>query len=171
MGTRSLTKIQDETGRVFTTLYRQFDGYPKGHGQTILDALGDAILVNGIPFRHPDRPRMVNGMGEAALRLLLFMKLAGQGSVNSQPTIKEQHAMLFEPGSVYIMHPDAHDCGEEWIYTIYMVPAEKPRFGEPVGELRVCIEEVTSDGTNLWYAGPITEELFVNQQELAKRSK
>lgn len=32
MGTRSLTVMKD-TGNEIAVLYRQFDGYPEGHGQ------------------------------------------------------------------------------------------------------------------------------------------
>lgn len=170
MGTRSLTKIQDESGKVFTTFYRQFDGYPEGQGQTILDALGDAILVNGIPLGDPNEHRMVNGMGDAAIRVLLHMKLTGcyvEG--NRQPTVEEQHAHLFKPGGIYIMHPDAKDCWEEWTYTIYV------KDGKLLVRVEHTYEDSDSDpdgyGANPWYDGPINEDLLKGRRALSRSKK
>lgn len=41
MGTRSLTFVFDDTGEKVMNLYRQFDGYPTGHGQELAEFLNE----------------------------------------------------------------------------------------------------------------------------------
>ena len=48
MGTRSLTYVYDVKTPV-VCMYRQYDGYPSGHGQELAEFLFDGKLVNGIP--------------------------------------------------------------------------------------------------------------------------
>jgi hypothetical protein len=42
MGTRSLTVMKDDESREIAVMYRQFDGYPDGHGQELVDFLNKA---------------------------------------------------------------------------------------------------------------------------------
>ena len=46
MGTRSTTAIRDENGKTLVTIYRQYDGYPTGHGQELADFLKARTLIN-----------------------------------------------------------------------------------------------------------------------------
>jgi hypothetical protein len=46
MGTRSLTFVYDEQGEKIINLYRQFDGYPTGHGQELAEFLS-GVNSNG----------------------------------------------------------------------------------------------------------------------------
>ena len=48
MGTRSLTYVYDEQGEKIINLYRQFDGYPTGHGQELAEFLNKGRMVNGL---------------------------------------------------------------------------------------------------------------------------
>lgn len=51
MGTRSVTYIHEMDslgGGVACAFYRQYDGYPSGHGQDLADWLQGKSLVNGI---------------------------------------------------------------------------------------------------------------------------
>ena len=41
MGTRSLTFTYDSTGGTIFCLYRQFDGYPEGHGSDLAEILNN----------------------------------------------------------------------------------------------------------------------------------
>ena len=68
MGTRSITtfietyqlKGKKHTNKI-VTMYRQFDGYPSGHGKELAEFLASGTLVNGIS---PDDTRtLFNGMG------------------------------------------------------------------------------------------------------------
>jgi hypothetical protein len=47
MGTRSLTYVYDEGGEKIINLYRQFDGYPTGHGQELAEFLNATDTYNG----------------------------------------------------------------------------------------------------------------------------
>ena len=53
MGTRSLTVLYDtkypeQDAEEIAVLYRQFDGYPDGHGAELDEFLKDMVIVNGI---------------------------------------------------------------------------------------------------------------------------
>jgi len=80
MGTRSTTKFietyTDNTGKKKTTklmcMYRQFDGYPSGHGQELADFLKDGQLVNGLGTGQPEK--VFNGMGCLAAQAVKHFK-------------------------------------------------------------------------------------------------
>ena len=102
MGTRSLTKIiqkyDDGQEQVLTTMYRQMDGYPEVHGIDLATWLYPFNVVNGIG---PDEKRKIaNGSDCLAAQMFAHFKNG--------------------PGGIYLMHPDAEDCGEEYIYYIYV---------------------------------------------------
>ena len=51
MGTRSLTFVYEKYGQIqkpVVNMYRQFDGYPKGHGAELAEFLNGGRLVNGL---------------------------------------------------------------------------------------------------------------------------
>lgn len=95
MGTRSLTVVKDE-GLEIITLYRQYDGYPSGHGEELVEFLKPFSIVNGLSGK---REKVANGMGCLAAQIVAHLKT--------------------EPGGIYIYPPGSRDCGEEWIYTVY----------------------------------------------------
>lgn len=100
MGTRSLTFVY--TGQVgsepLINIYRQFDGYPSGHGAELADFLTSFDeIVNGIPVG--DKRKLANGMG------CLAAQLVGQ--------LKDG------VGNVYLYPLDARDCWQEYEYHIY----------------------------------------------------
>jgi len=100
MGTRSLTKViekYDEEEEVLTTMYRQYDGYPEGHGAELAEWLSKFTVVNGI--RLDDERQIANGAECLAAQMFAHFKNG--------------------PGGIYLYHPDAHNCGEEYIYYIY----------------------------------------------------
>ena len=43
MGTRSLTFVYDEDGRKIINMYRQYDGYPSGHGKDLAESLPELL--------------------------------------------------------------------------------------------------------------------------------
>lgn len=69
MGTRSLTAFVDDTGKEIVRLYRQFDGYPTGHGADLVK-LCDVAIVNGIGANK----RVANGMGCLAAQVIAGLK-------------------------------------------------------------------------------------------------
>lgn len=97
MGTRSLTFVY-ENKEPMINMYRQFDGYPSGHGSELAEFLNsfDAI-VNGIPVG--DKRRLANGMGCLAAQLIANFKT--------------------EVGGFYIYPVTAEDCGQDYEYHVY----------------------------------------------------
>lgn len=96
MGTRSLTHIKDEDNKTLVTVYRQYDGYPKGHGLDLANFLVDITIVNGISLG--ENRKTANGMGCLAAQLIAELKKGA--------------------GGVYINTPDAKDCWEEYTYKV-----------------------------------------------------
>lgn len=97
MGTRSLTFVYDDTQRIMC-MYRQFDGYPSGHGRELAEFLSsfDAV-VNGL--RIGDTRRVANGMGCLAAQLVANFKT--------------------EAGGFYLYPTNSKDCGQEYEYHVY----------------------------------------------------
>lgn len=98
MGTRSLTVVLDEDGIEICTLYRQYDGYPTGHGAELKAFLDGFSIVNG--FGSSDPLRTANGMGCLAAQIIAHFKSG--------------------VGGFYLYPGGTRDCGEEYIYTIYL---------------------------------------------------
>ena len=97
MGTRSLTFVYDGDEPMIN-MYRQFDGYPSGHGSELAIFLNsfDAI-VNGISVG--DTRRIANGMGCLAAQLIAHFKI--------------------DAGGFYIYPVTAKDCGQDYEYHVY----------------------------------------------------
>lgn len=72
MGTRSLTFVYDGD-KAILNLYRQFDGYPEGHGAELSEFLNSiAAVTNGISMG--ETRRTANGMGCLAAQLVAHFK-------------------------------------------------------------------------------------------------
>lgn len=99
MGTRSLTHVVDTNGLVLVTLYRQFDGYPVGHGMELAEFLKGMTVVNG--FNSSTPKKSANGMGCLAAQLVAHFKT--------------------EIGQFYLMAPGISDCGEVYTYTVSLI--------------------------------------------------
>ena len=91
MGTRSLTRFIEtykstSTGRKRTnkivTMYRQYDGYPTGHGLELAQFLAGGELVNGLGYDNPER--VFNGMGCLTAQVVAHFK-EGAGGIYLQP--------------------------------------------------------------------------------------
>ena len=95
MGTRSLTFVYDGDQPVLN-LYRQFDGYPSGHGSELAEFLGGFEVVNGYG---EVKPKIANGMG----------CLAGQMIANFKKTV----------GGFYIYALTDTDCFQDYEYHVY----------------------------------------------------
>jgi hypothetical protein len=98
MGTRSLTYVYSD-GEPVVCMYRQYDGYPTGHGNEIAQFMAsfDAI-VNGI--RVGETRKVANGMGCLAAQMVAHFKV-GAGGFYLYPTTIGQ------------------DCGQEYEYHIH----------------------------------------------------
>jgi len=100
MGTRSLTFVYEQYGeeqKPIINLYRQFDGYPTGHGAELAEFLNSGKLVNGL--RSGEGTRSFNGMGCLAAQMVAHFKM--------------------EAGQFYLHPTDVTDCGQDYEYHIY----------------------------------------------------
>ena len=98
MGTRSLTVFNNEMdNEEIVVLYRQYDGYPTGHGRDLHRFLKKMEIVNGIS--NNEKRRIANGMGCLSAQIVAYLKEA--------------------PGDFYLHSAGTRDIGEEFIYTLY----------------------------------------------------
>jgi hypothetical protein len=106
MGTRSLTKIfetyKDEKKNKqvkiqLVNMYRQYDGYPSGHGTELADFLKGGKVVNGIGSRD-EKQILFNGAGCLAAQMIAHFK---DGA-----------------GGIYIEPITAKNCGQEYEYEV-----------------------------------------------------
>ena len=116
MGTRSLTRViprqkglsYDEchkhVDKSSINMYRQYDGYPQGHGLELAEFLSDFTIVNGLGA-DSYRGKIANGSSCLAAQLVQHFKDG--------------------PGNVYLETLDDGDYWEEYIYTLF------PKENEP----------------------------------------
>lgn len=101
MGTRSITTIIDNAwGRntKVCTMYRQYDGYPSGHGKELAEFLAPIVVVNGIGL--DETRKIANGAGCLAAQMVQhFKESAG-------------------PGGIYLEAPRLKMDGEDYSYRI-----------------------------------------------------
>ena len=104
MGTRSLTTFiepyQDKNGKQknekIVTMYRQYDGYPNGHGIDLAEFLASGTMVNG--FGLNEEKLVFNGMGCLAAQVIAHFKKG--------------------VGGFYLHRGGATNCGEEYRYEV-----------------------------------------------------
>lgn len=119
MGTRSLTVFVnkwDDDEEEICVMYRQFDGYPEGHGKELCELLSKGKMVNGISMG--DNSFVFNGMGCLAAQVVAHFKE--------------------DAGGFYLHAAGTRDCGEEYIYTVSGSIGEEPHvtvYSEYDGEL------------------------------------
>ena len=106
MGTRSLTRVfntyKDEKNNKqvkeqLVNMYRQYDGYPSGHGTELADFLKVGKVVNGIGSRD-EKQILFNGAGCLAAQMIAHFK---DGA-----------------GGIYIEPITAKNCGQEYEYEV-----------------------------------------------------
>ncbi len=100
MGTRSLTFVYENYGtkhEPIINMYRQFDGYPTGHGAELAEFLSGGKIVNGL--RIGEEGRFFNGMGCLSAQLVAHFKQ--------------------ESGGFYLYPTTAKDCGQDYEYHIF----------------------------------------------------
>jgi hypothetical protein len=123
MGTRALTFVyQGDTPII--NMYRQFDGYPTGHGKELADFLAPFTMVKGLNKRQPQM--VANGMGCLAAQLIAHFKDGAGG---------------------FYIHPVTDtECGQDYEYHVYQSTEVMP-FGAGESPLRV---RVTDRGFNMF---------------------
>ena len=106
MGTRSLTHVIEtykhngkKKKQTLLTMYRQYDGYPSGHGSDLVGFLEGSRVVNGYSTSDTEsEKRVFNGAGCLAAQLVAHFKKG--------------------IGGFYLHRPNAKGCGEEYTYEI-----------------------------------------------------
>lgn len=91
MGTRSLTRVietwKDDNGKqkqeMLVTMYRQYDGYPEGHGQELAEFLNSGKVVNGLGL--DEKRRVFNGAGCMAAQMISHFKGDSAGGIYIYP--------------------------------------------------------------------------------------
>lgn len=96
MGTRSLTRVFDEGDRQIVCMYRQFDGYPSGHGKELFEFLDGMVVVNGMT--PGDNRKIANGAGCLAAQMVAHFKT--------------------EPGGIYLYPTNITDAGQDFEYHV-----------------------------------------------------
>lgn len=113
MGTRSLTVFiePEETwqgeyypAKEIVVMYRQYDGYPTGHGVELAKFLAGMKMVNGMGAGDPEK--IANGMGCLAAQVIAHFKDG--------------------PGGIYLYTAGTRDAGEEYIYKVYGKTGKEP---------------------------------------------
>lgn len=95
MGTRSLTFVYDGDKPIIN-MYRQFDGYPSGHGQELALFLLSGMMVNGYS---ETTTKQFNGMGCLAAQMIANFKIS--------------------VGGFYIHAVTDTDCFQDYEYHVY----------------------------------------------------
>lgn len=112
MGTRSLTYVYDgeHLEAPVTVMYRQYDGYPSGHGVDLVKFLKDMVVVNGISSNAP--PKIANGAGCLAAQLISNFKI-------SEKTGKPEVGGIYVQSVAGAADPNNLDCWQDYTYRIY----------------------------------------------------
>jgi hypothetical protein len=116
MGTRSMTIVL-EGNKELVRFYRQYDGYPEGHGVD-LAKLCDVTLVNGIGA---DKAKIANGMGCLAAQIIAGLKDG--------------------PGNIYI-EADRDEIGD-WVEYVYVVSDAAPNAKNKEGTIKIACSTQT----------------------------
>lgn len=96
MGTRSLTRFHNENKEDICVLYRQFDGYPEGHGKELAAFLEGFTIVDG--YNPAMKGKVANGAACLAAQVITHFKKG--------------------VGNFYLYPAGSDDLDEEYIYDV-----------------------------------------------------
>lgn len=96
MGTRSITRVNTTNGDKYLNMYRQFDGYPTGHGSELFKFLNGMKIINGISDQKAGKA--ANGAGCLAAQMIAAFKE--------------------EIGGIYIKPVEWTDCWQDYEYIV-----------------------------------------------------
>ncbi len=120
MGTRSMTYVCGED-RILCAIYRQFDGYPDGHGQDLFNLLKERKIANGIPAGTDLKTwSMSNGMGCLAARLVGDLKHGQIGNIylEEPPKFELPEGWFSDSKILAQFSEDARRYGGEYAYVL-----------------------------------------------------
>jgi len=100
MGTRSLTFVYNESksgeaAERIINMYRQYDGYPTGHGAELAEFLSAGRMVNGLAQTKTVKEIVFNGMGCLAAQMVANFK-DGAGQFYLHPVVQQSCGQDYE---------------------------------------------------------------------------
>lgn len=107
MGTRCITAVMDGN-REILCMYRQYDGYPTGHGAELLKAFKGYKITNGVSM---PATKTANGMGCLAAQLVSVFKTG-----NDEASYQAGNGC--QVGGFYLYAPETREVGEEFVYIL-----------------------------------------------------
>lgn len=136
MGTRSLTVFYDDVleGREdqeIVVMYRQFDGYPDGHGIDLAEFLSGFTITNGLSIG--ENLNTANGMSCLTAQAIAHFKT--------------------DPGGIYLYPAETRDAGEEYIYEV-RCPVVRKGFESKKGGLVIKCSNTYGAGEDLFEGSP-----------------
>ena len=148
MGTRSLTTfIDDHTKEEIVVMYRQYDGYPSGHGRDLTNFLNEMKIVNGIPGGKK-LTQLANGISCLAAQVVSHFKNG--------------------VGDFYLHAGDTRDYGEEFVYTIYAKDNELKVKVEDTYEDKVLFDGNT-DEMDKWIGYDDSRDFDINEAAITRK--
>jgi hypothetical protein len=100
MGTRSITVVKNNDDKEIVVMYRQYDGYPSGHGLELAEFLADYKICNGFGSAQ-SKGKWANGMDCLAGQIIVHFK---------------SYSML---GGIYLHPAGTRQVDEEYTYFVY----------------------------------------------------
>lgn len=98
MGTRCLTFVYENTGdgqEPVVCMFRQYDGYPSGHGAELAEFLMPIEVVNGYA-EGAKMNKIANGMGCLAAQMVVNFKNSVGGFYIHAPVIGRDYSQNYE---------------------------------------------------------------------------
>lgn len=123
MGTRSITTIIDnmfgEKPTKLCTMYRQYDGYPSGHGKELHAFLSTLALCNGLGGDPPEGKVWANGAGCLAAQMVRHFKQNVEDTARqTEKIIKSGRTAFSCAGGIYMTAPRTKLDGEDYGYEV-----------------------------------------------------
>lgn len=128
MGTRCLTVFKEQDDSEIVVMYRQYDGYPDGHGKELADFLKGKRVVNGLSG---DTSLVFNGMGCLSASVVAHFK--------------------DRPGGIYLHAPGTRDVWEDYVYIVSGEVDGEPKisvesFDGPASQYESWLEQLAEEG-------------------------
>lgn len=146
MGTRCLTTVRDGN-REILCMYRQYDGYPEGHGAELLQHFKGFKITNGISG---DARKTANGVGCLAAQVVAVFKRS-----ESAPDDRNASGGGCEVGGFYLYAPETREVGEEFVYHLSVKPAD-PKDTRPSWDQKGRIWLEVQEGEVAFFGAPGT---------------
>lgn len=116
MSTRSITTVKDERGGTYASMYRQYDGYPEGHGKELAAFLAPITIINGISQGQDVLGRFANGPGCLAAQMVKHFKDAVGGIYLIPPGGTEEYNYTMTVYNDYTVMVEVRDRAEQLFF-------------------------------------------------------